>query len=84
MTIDARTVIDAIKYTDFDNMGMANDTTIGETFGAEVILAALAEAGLVIVPRVPTLKMCRAGEAVPDMRLTSHVWKAMVEAANEQ
>ena len=46
---DARTVIDAIKYTEFDNMGMANDTTIGETFGAEVILAALAEAGMEII-----------------------------------
>jgi hypothetical protein len=88
---DARTVIDAIKYTDFDSMGMANDTTIGETFGAEVILAALAEAGLVIVPRVPTPDLCfKVLAALPSdwhgfqAEDIKELWHAMVEAANEQ
>lgn len=52
-----------------------------QELNTEDLLAELAKAGFVLVPEVPTLKMCRAGEAVPDMRLTSHVWKAMVEAA---
>ena len=57
---DARTVIDAIRYTDFDSMGMANDTTIGETFGADAILAALRSAGWAVVPVEPTEGMAMA------------------------
>lgn len=78
---DARTVLASVPLHRL-RFG-ENDLYLSQA-SIDAILAALAEAGLVIVPRVPTLKMCKAGEAVPDMRLTSHVWKAMVEAANEQ
>jgi hypothetical protein len=54
---------------------------------AEAILAALAEAGLVIVTRVPTMKMLNAA-IDPDRCVYEEtaraVYRAMVEAANEQ
>jgi hypothetical protein len=55
--------------------------------GADAILAALADAGLVIVPREPTEKMIAAPVDHDDCiykETTRKVWRAMVEAANEQ
>ncbi len=46
----ARDVIDAVIYFENDNMGMSNETTIGETFGADAILSALRSAGWAVVP----------------------------------
>lgn len=51
-------MIDAVIYFENDNMGMSNETTIGETFGADAILAALADAGL--TPPMPTGRLHKA------------------------
>jgi hypothetical protein len=62
----ARDVIDAVIYFENDNMGMSNETTIGETFGADAILSALHSAGFAVVPVEPTegmyLATCDAWE----------------------
>jgi len=83
---DARTVI--AKWlgdeTHVASGGTNITTATPDTRRADAILAALAEAGLVIVPREPSLKMCWAGEHAKHPRLVSLVWKEMVEAANEQ
>jgi hypothetical protein len=50
---------------------------------ADAILSALRSAGWAVVPTVPSLAMCWAGEKVPDTRLTSEVYKAMIKAAQE-
>jgi len=55
--MNARDVIDAVIYFENDNMGMSNETTIGETFGADAILSALDAAGFVVVPKEPTDRM---------------------------
>lgn len=55
---------------------------------ADAILAALAEAGLVVVPRKPTEKMMQAALRYVDDdtqdALPHGVWQVMIEAANEQ
>ena len=79
----ARDVIDAVIYFENDNMGMSNETTIGETFGADAILSALRSAGFAVVPVEPTEDMRKAGENSPNTRLASHVWRAMLKAAQE-
>jgi len=56
----ARDVIDAVIYFENDNMGMSNETTIGETFGADAILSALRSAGWAVVPVEPTEGMAMA------------------------
>jgi hypothetical protein len=48
------------------------------------ILAALAEAGLVIVPREPTELMLQAGVVASEKQRVSGIYRAMVGAANEQ
>jgi hypothetical protein len=80
---DARTVIDAIKYTYDDDMCMSVETTIGETFGAEVILAALADAGLKVVAREPTPEMYKASLHEATGINTPHwgPWEQMWDAA---
>jgi len=50
---------------------------------ADAILAALAEAGLVIVPREPTELMLLAGVSASVRQRVSSIYRAMVEAANE-
>lgn len=51
---------------------------------ADAILAALAEAGLRVVPEVPTELMLQAGVAASERQRVSGIYRAMVEAANEQ
>lgn len=112
---DARKIIARAAASKADRMQGIEDTGT-----ADAILAALAEAGLVIVPRAPTEKMIDAprslflfeggpdagwtlgqhmDHSVREIRLTDAernltcvnkatraalVWRAMVEAANEQ
>ena len=77
---DARTVIAEYK------IGYPN--TNGLALGcvhADAILAALAEAGLVVVPRVPTEKMClEVKRAFVNCTTIGEMWAGMIEAANEQ
>lgn len=56
---DARTVIANIKQRVYALHGGTVEAKLGSALAAD-ILAALAEAGLVIVPRVPTEKMIDA------------------------
>ncbi len=51
---------------------------------SELILAALAEAGLVIVPRAPTEKMVDAGLRASEAQSVRRIYFEMVRAANEQ
>jgi len=90
---DARTVIAAteIKVTDGDDGHIV--IALGPD-AADAILAALAEAGLVIVPRTCTEKMAEAYDSIDFRRQAvacygvleqaKDVWNVMVEAANEQ
>ena len=50
---------------------------------ADAIIAALAAAGLVIVPKEPTEKMKIAGHA-KRYPFASDVWRAMLEAATDE
>jgi hypothetical protein len=59
-----------------------NTNTLEPIGKARDILDALADAGLVIVPREPTEKMHRAGFHTASG--ASDIYRAMVEAANEQ
>lgn len=75
---DARTVIaKAIR----DNTRIERSLSLSDD-----ILAALAEAGLVIVPREPTGKMALAASEFDanSSDTMRQVWRAMVGAANEQ
>ena len=87
---DARTVILKVlhSYSTKDNY------IDWELSDADAILAALAEAGLVIVPRTCTEKMAEAYDSIDFRRQAvacygvleqaKDVWNVMVEAANEQ
>lgn len=57
-----------------------------QELNAEDLLAALAEAGLVVVPRVPTKNMIATGaiKSLLTERHAQRVWDVMMEAANEQ
>ena len=68
-----------------------NEILASDEENTDAILAALAEAGLVIVPRVPTPELCfKILAALPsdwEGFMAEHIkqlWRAMVEAANEQ
>ena len=50
---------------------------------ADDILSALRSAGFAVVPVEPTEGMRKAGENSPNTRLASHVWRAMLKAAQE-
>mgnify|MGYP001810175423 CR=1 FL=1 len=50
---------------------------------ADAILSALRSAGWAVVPVEPTGEMRKAGENAPNTRLASHVWRAMLKAAQE-
>ena len=50
---------------------------------ADAILSALRSAGFAVVPVEPTEGMRKAGENSPNTRLASHVWRAMLKAAQE-
>jgi hypothetical protein len=80
---DARTVIAAteIKVTDGDDGYIV--IALGPD-GADAILAALAEAGLVIVPRAPTEKMVDAGLRASEAQSVRRIYFEMLGAANEQ
>lgn len=52
--------------------------------GPTAILAALAEAGLVIVPRAPTEKMVDAGLRASEAQSIRRIYFEMLRAANEQ
>ena len=80
----ARDVIDAVIYFENDNMGMSNETTIGETFGADAILSALRSAGWAVVPVEPTEGMTKAASASwSKHRSSTEMYKAMLKAAQE-
>lgn len=51
--------------------------------GIDAILSALRSAGWAVVPIEATEVMRRAGESAPNTRLASHVWRAMLKAAQE-
>ncbi len=58
---------------------------MSETWGPEkqAVMAALAEAGYVIVPREPTEAMCWAGASFTGISpgMASAAWRAMVDEA---
>ena len=75
---DARAVI--------ANQPCAENMRIGES-AADAIIAALAEAGLVIAPRVPTEGMIKVAtlthQQIPPYLIWS-IYVSLLEAANEQ
>ena len=83
--MNARDVIDAVIYFENDSMAMSNETTIGETFGADAILSALRSAGFAVVPVEPTLEMIAAWDRVarPGLHAFEIRFKAMITAAQE-
>lgn len=80
---DARTVIEKVD----DDWRHPSDKCDRSDF-PDAILAALAEAGLVVVPRKPTEKMMQAALRYVDDdtqdALPHGVWQVMIEVANEQ
>ena len=85
----ARDVIDAVIYFENDNMGMSNETTIGETFGADAILSALRSAGFAVVPVEPTEGMVDAyymltgHDQLADAISAKSAWSTFLKAAQE-
>ena len=86
---DARTVIETVCEVWFDEFNRAKGGPMRPL--PPMILAALAEAGLVIVPRVPTPDLCfKILAALPSdwegfqAEDIKELWRAMVEAANER
>lgn len=47
---------------------------------AEAITAHLRDKGMVVVPRIPTREMVRAGDGEPDM--SARIYEAMIQAAS--
>lgn len=89
---DARTVI---ARTSIDRIWCEQERRLVPVFigvhGADAILAALADAGLVVVPREPPPELCfKILAALPSdwtgfqAEDIKELWRAMVEAANEQ
>ena len=79
--MSARTARDVIAKS-FSWHRLDRDASLRE---ADAILAALAEAGLVVVPRVPTEKMClEVKRAFVNCTTIGEMWAGMIEAANEQ
>lgn len=86
---DARTVIAAEIFRQYKaNPHWDDAKQVVECLNHDAILAALAEAGLVVVPRKPTEKMMQAALRYVDDdtqdALPHGVWQVMIEAANEQ
>ncbi len=84
---DARTVLREFSYLDcgWYPHEKASDKCARCDGFADAILAALAEAGFVVVPQVPTDAMAAEGalNALITERSAKLIWRAMVEAANE-
>jgi hypothetical protein len=76
---DARTVI-------ADELSVYTTNKMDRICCAENIIAALAEAGLRIVPEIPSDEMFKAASEFDENSYdgATKVWRAMVEAANEQ
>jgi len=78
--MSARTAKDVIADWLCDRSDRAYSEAEG---GANSILSALRSAGFAVVPVEPTEGMRKAGENSPNTRLASHVWRAMLKAAQE-
>jgi hypothetical protein len=80
---DARTVIAAEIFRQYKaNPHWDDAKQVVECLNLDAILAALADAGLVIVPREPTHKML--ANAAEHGESLWGIYRAMVRAANEQ
>ena len=81
---DARKIISGVLLRS-SSIDFRDDGAFVGPVHADAILAALAEAGLVVVPRVPTEKMClEVKRAFVNCTTIGEMWAGMIEAANEQ
>jgi len=81
---DARAVIASVVVAEIKSAaGNVAGLRLADN-AADAILAALAEAGLVIVPRAPTEKMVDAGLRASEAQSVRRIYFEMLRAANEQ